>query len=88
MSSDKNPEAFVAAGRGKAARFYLRQLAGRYLLWCFVFGVASFILFILAFQAQGSGPYGISALVLAGCCMYFNYKSKKVTRDQIARMDK
>ena len=56
----------------------LQRLAQRYLLACIISGIASFALFIPAFVMHGEGPYGIGALVLAGCCIYFNYRRRQV----------
>lgn len=56
----------------------LQHLARRYLLACIVSGIASFALFIPAFSLQGEGLYGLGALFLAGCCVFFNYRRRQI----------
>jgi len=56
----------------------LQRLAQRYLLACILSGIASLALFIPAFGMHGEGPYGLGAIVLAGCCIYFNYRRRQV----------
>ena len=59
----------------------LRQAANRLLWACIVSGIASFLLFIPAFQNIGGRGYGIAALLFAGCSIYCNYRRREIERE-------
>ena len=64
-----------------ANRLRRQQLANRFLWGCIATGIASFVLFIPAFQNIGGHGYGIAALLLAACSIYCNYRRREIERE-------
>ena len=70
----------------EAKRLYLRQRADRFLMGCVVSGITSFILFIPAFEKASGGTFGFWAILLAGCCVFCNYRRRHIEQ-QIKKHD-